>query len=190
MVNSGPDTRADPPRRLFLGVEMPAFIQARLAKLQADLPGARWQWPEDMHLTLRFLGSLTEEQQAHIRQAMQGLDVLPFDIGIRGVGSFSAKVFWAAVQANPQLHLLKHRIDQRLARIGIPAEDREFVPHVTLARTPESQASVAQSFLAKHHALELAPWTVRQLTLFRSKPGTSGPVYRVVERYSLTEGKA
>lgn len=185
MSKDAPISGAGPTRRLFFGIEMPAFVQARLAELQTDLFGARWQWPEDMHLTLRFLGNLSGETQSRISRAMTALDVEPFDLRVQGVGSFSGKVFWAGIESSEWLEILKRLVDQRLAEVGIPGEDRDFIPHVTLARTSGSPQEVRDVFLEKHSALELAPWTVKYLTLFSSHPAESGPMYRVVERFAL-----
>ncbi|WP_373186253.1 RNA 2',3'-cyclic phosphodiesterase [Halopseudomonas sp.] len=185
MTSSAPDSGAGGARRLFIGIEMPAFVQARLAALQADLPGARWQWPEDMHLTVRFLGGVAEDRQSSVCASMQGLGLAPFDLAVQGVGSFSGRVFWAAIKPNEYLNLLKQLVDQRLAKIDMPIEERDFVPHVTLARSSRRQHPAADDFLARHRDLELPPWTVKHLTLFSSHPGGSGPMYRVVERFVL-----
>lgn len=190
MTNSVPSSGVAATRRLFFGIEMPDFVQARLAELQTQMPGARWQWPADMHLTLRFLGSVPEDQRCRISEAMRGLDFSSFDIRVHGVGSFAGKVLWAAIESNGYLDLLKRLVDERLAQVGMPVEEADFVPHVTLARTRKGAQSSVDAFLAEHRTLELTPWTVQYLTLFNSEPDSSGPAYRVVERYALDEGSA
>lgn len=190
MTNSARSSGVAATRRLFLGIEMPDFVQARLAGLQTQMPGARWQWPADMHLTLRFLGSVPADQRCRISEAMRGLDFSPFDIRVHGVGSFAGKVLWAAIQSNGYLDLLRRMVDERLAQVGIPVEEGDFVPHVTLARTRKSARSFVDTFLVEHRTLELTPWTVRHLTLFNSEPDGFGPDYRVVERYALGKESA
>ena len=84
MTNRVPQAGSEAGHRLFLGLEMPAFVQEQLADLRTELPGVRWQWPADLHLTLRFLGSVPERLMAHIiwstdtsTQLMDGFYRLP-----------------------------------------------------------------------------------------------------------------
>lgn len=187
MLNEAAETPLATSHRLFLGIEVPLPVQTGLAALRADIRGARWQWPADMHLTLRFLGSLPADRQAAISQAMGGVSCHPFSLQVAGVGTFSGRVLWAAVTPNPALVQLRDRIDAQLAGQQQTApEEKSFVPHVTLARMARSAQVEVDAFLTRYAELQMPPWTVEHFSLFSSEPSGNGPMYRVLERYPLT----
>lgn len=181
---------AEPGHRLFLGLEMPAFVQDQLAALRADLPGVRWQWPSDLHLTLRFLGTVPDSLMARIVEAMQNIGVPPFNMQLSGVGTFGHRILWVGTESDVQLHLFRQRLDARLVPLGLKLELAEFTPHVTLARTHRCPPAVLEPFLATHQDLRSAPWEVTHFSLFSSEPGGTGPVYRVVARFAMARGEA
>lgn len=188
MTNHVPQAGSEAGHRLFLGLEMPAFVQEQLADLRTELPGVRWQWPADLHLTLRFLGSVPERLMAHIIEAMQNLEISPFDMRLSAVGTFDHRVLWAGTAADADLQLFRHRLDARLLPLGFEPEQLPFSPHVTLARTRGSRPAVLEPFLAAHQDLRSAPWTVTHFSLFRSERSGTGPVYQVVARFALGKG--
>lgn len=186
MTNNVPGAESYPARRLFLGIEVPVAMQAQLARVRTDVPGARWQWPTDMHITLRFLGEMSAVQEAATRAIMRSLACRPFDLRIQGVGVFADKILWAAVAPSQPLVSAKQLIDERLSQqVIVEEESQAFVPHVTLARVPRGSQTAIEAFLACHHGMQLPPWTVEHVSLFISEPAGDGPVYRVIERFAL-----
>lgn len=181
---------AEASRRLFLGIEMPESVQASLVAIRPDLPGAQWQWPADLHLTLRFLGAVPDGLGARISEAVQGIDVPQFELQLAGVGHFGYRVLRAGVASDAELQAFRHRLDNRLAPLGFGPDQADFVPHVTLARTRRSPRLALEQFLAEHRHLRLPGWRITHLSLFSSEPVSSGPVYRVVERFALAEALA
>ena len=110
--------------RLFLGLTLPEDIRARLAGLCGGVPGARWVTPENLHLTLRFIGE-TEEETAHdISAHMARVKELPFDLTCRGVGHFGSgrriRSLWAGVDPSPPLMALQKKVEVSARRAGLP----------------------------------------------------------------------
>lgn len=176
--------------RLFLGIEMPASVQVRLAELYRDIPGARWQWPTDLHLTLRFLGQVPATLLPRIGEVMQDIDMQRFDLQLHGVGTFGQRILWVGTTTDAPLQLFRQRLDTRLRPLGFETEPGDFVPHVTLARIHRSPGQAVEHFLNANANLRLPAWTVTHFCLFSSEPIAQGPVYRVVKRCALAAGQA
>jgi len=133
--------------RLFVALELPADVREALVELIAQLKplcrGAKWARPEGMHVTLKFIGHAVAdgdtEKLAAVRAALATVKSdAPVDMRYRGTGFFPdarrPNVFWAGIQASPNLAPLAADIEKVLEPLGIPRESRPFVPHLTLAR--------------------------------------------------------
>ena len=128
--------------RLFTAIDIPAAIEHRLCALLDRLrPLAKLSWSpgEHLHVTIKFIG---EWPEARIEEMNRALAAMPrtglIEIAVRGLGWFpndrNPRVFWAGIEAGPELPTLAHDTGQSLAALGVPVEDREFHPHLTLAR--------------------------------------------------------
>jgi 2'-5' RNA ligase len=175
-------------RRLFLGLELPLSIKRKLLRLQGNLPGARWQTAEQLHLTLRFIGSVDEPREQAIRAIMARLRFAPFEIALQGMGRFGSgahpRALWAGVVPEAPLAALNRRIERRLSAIGLPPGTSPFKPHVTLARFGR-RAGPLDEFMAAHGSFVTAAFPVRQVSLFLSITEESGACYRVIDRFPL-----
>lgn len=132
--------------RLFVALEIPATVRQSLAdvmtKLRPAAPGARWVRAEGMHLTLKFIGHVPPEKLEPICGVLGAIHLgAPVKICFRGLGFFPSerrpRVFWAGMEATPNLAQLAAEIEDRLEPLGIAREQRPFTPHLTLARFPE-----------------------------------------------------
>ena len=132
--------------RLFVALDIPAAIRERLTQFMGTLhqhaPGARWVKPESLHVTLKFLGEVPENHLTAIEAALRKIEGIPFPVAFKGTGFFptpkSARVFWVGVDAPQELPSLAGRIDAALRPLGFEPEQREFSPHLTLARRSEA----------------------------------------------------
>jgi 2'-5' RNA ligase len=129
--------------RLFVALEIPAAVRDNLATLVKELrnsePKARWVRPENLHVTLKFLGETSSEKLAAIQNALSAVhSEQPVELDFRGLGFFPnerrPRVVWAGMHASPNVQSLAASIDQALEKLGFPREDRPFTPHLTLAR--------------------------------------------------------
>jgi RNA 2',3'-cyclic 3'-phosphodiesterase len=132
--------------RLFTAIEIPGEIKTRLeAFIDRLRPTAKLAWSpvENLHITTRFIGEWPEARLDEIPAALaslppHGTDSGTIEIAIRGVGWFpgprNPRVLFAGIEARPGLRALADETDRALTGLGIPAQDREFHPHLTLAR--------------------------------------------------------
>jgi RNA 2',3'-cyclic 3'-phosphodiesterase len=186
--------------RLFLAVDPDERTRAALACLTAELPGARWVTPAQVHLTLRFLGSVPDAQAARVRQALAaaaGLAALaPFELAPAGVGVFPprpsarkpARVLWAGVAPAAPVQALKQAVDQALAPVlGPDAESaaRGYYPHLTLARLNAPPGPALADYLRRHAGLRAPAFLVDRVHLYESRTLPAGPEYTVLEGYGL-----
>ncbi|MFA4983833.1 MAG: RNA 2',3'-cyclic phosphodiesterase [Candidatus Omnitrophota bacterium] len=132
--------------RAFLAIEVPAEIKVFLGALQDKLrrSGAdvKWVEPENIHLTLKFLGEIGDEQAGQVGEAMEEICSLQDDfiIALGELGAFprlsSPRIIWVGLSRGAQeATRLAAQLDERISLFGIPKEKKEFSPHLTIART-------------------------------------------------------
>jgi 2'-5' RNA ligase len=123
--------------RLFIGLPIPAELACALARhaRTISLPKARWTAPENIHLTLVFLGEVAEQRLASIKHELDELDSAPFPIRLTTLNIFQRAGVLVA-EVDPALRLLhfQAQIASRMVRCGFSPEDRPYHPHITLAR--------------------------------------------------------
>ena len=150
------------------------------------VPGARWQTEEQLHLTLRFIGEVSEHKAEDIDSALQIARFEPFDVSLRGVGLFGTprqpRSLWAGIENEAPLLQLNQKIESALVRAGLAPEERKYTPHVTLARF-KGRVSRLDRFLVDCSDLTIPPWTVDHVTLFQSHLARTGAIYQVVAEY-------
>ena len=172
--------------RLFTGIELPDDIVRRLSMLRAGLNGASWIDPENYHITMRFVGDITDTQAADFADALADIHFDSFDLEMCGLGSFGGnkpRSLWAAIKPSPALQLLQ-KAHERAARLaGLPPETRNFVPHVSLAKLRNVSPFAAAEYLARHGGFFAAPFSVSRFVLFSSRPNHGGGPYLVEEGY-------
>ncbi|HLW80342.1 MAG TPA: RNA 2',3'-cyclic phosphodiesterase [Terriglobia bacterium] len=149
----------------------------------------RWTRPSGIHLTLKFLGEVPENQLPKVTQALSALGPLdPFPIEIKGFGFFPSprrpKVFWIGVDAPPALARLAARVERAVAPLGFPPEDRIFTPHLTLARFPAPGPEPTLAALAEAaRDTPLGRFEVSEFFLFQSILSPRGAEYRKLARF-------
>ena len=175
--------------RLFVALEIPEQVRTRMALLQGGVPGARWASDEQMHLTLRFIGEVDENVAHDIDDALAGIRAPAFALELAGVGEFGGKnprALWAGVRANEALMHLQKKVETALQRLGLPAEERKFSAHVTLARLRAAPQEKVVQFLTHHALFASGPFQVDHFVLFSSHLGSGGSVYHAERNYPLT----
>ncbi len=174
--------------RLFVALRPPRPIRDLLRAAMHGISAARWQDDDQLHLTLRFIGEVDRHRAEDIAAALGALHAPAITARIAGVGLFDRRgaphMIWAGVEPLAKLAALQRKIDQLLARVGVEAETRAFMPHVTLARLNRSAGPVAP-FLALHSDLASAPFVFDHVILYESEMGHGGSRYHPVARYPL-----
>jgi 2'-5' RNA ligase len=172
--------------RLFTGIEIPEAIRLRLSLIRAPLDGAKWIEPEDMHITLRFVGDIDGRTADDFADALAEVRARPFSLSVQGAGAFGGReprVLWAGIAAEPELDAL-YRGHERAARAaGLEPDPRDFKPHVTLARLRRTRPQAVARFLEENGALRTEPFTVTRFVLLSARPGSGGGPYAVEAAY-------
>jgi 2'-5' RNA ligase len=175
--------------RLFVAIDLPADLRERLAALSNGIPGARWVAPENLHLTLRFIGEADGTQAQDIDAALTGLRAQSFPVTLAGLGRFGngtkLRALWAGVEANPALERLQAKIEQALQRAGLPPEGRKFKPHVTLARFKNGSNVRLLGYLEAHSLFYAEAFEVRNFVLYSSFLSHNGAIYTPEAVYPL-----
>jgi RNA 2',3'-cyclic 3'-phosphodiesterase len=191
--------------RLFVAIDIDPVIRERLARFRAEMkplaPQARWVGVETFHVTMKFIGEQSPQQMENIQSALSAIHAQPVAIAFRNTGFFpaarSARVFWVGIEADPNLALLAGHVDQALAALRIPREDRPFTPHLTLARggsgrpqrqpadRPNAMFASLQQRLSTTAPPDFGAMTAREFFLYESKLSPAGAQYTKLARFPL-----
>jgi 2'-5' RNA ligase len=186
--------------RVFAAVRIPVRIQRDLARLTRKLAElaipVRWVPPENMHLTLRFLGQVPERNRRVLLDALTvaAQDAIPFEVSFGRVGAFPSPrqphVIWIAVDSAPRLRLLRGSVERELTRAGFGAEVGPFHPHVTLGRAiRDSEPGAFRDFVPACRDLKIdSMLRVSAIDLVRSRLRPAGPEYELLDRLRLGSG--
>lgn len=141
-------------KRLFASIELPRSVTERFAELDPHLRGVRWLAPEQMHLTLSFLGNVPQDVREKLKTNLAAISWKSFFLPLIGLGTFPAKgwpkIVWIGVgSGHPHLFQLHKRVQEALLATGLEPDLRSFHPHVTLARcrdvSPQNASTVPQN---------------------------------------------
>lgn len=175
--------------RLFVALSLPDDLRASLGGLACGLPGARWVAPENLHLTLRFIGEVDGNEAEDIDAALSGIRFSRFTLTLAGVGDFGdgrrLRSVWVGVDPNEQLERLQAKVEQAVQRAGQRPEKRKFKPHVTLARFKSHPGDRLQSYFAQQSLFRARPFEVTDFTLFSSFLSHEGAIYSPEAVYPL-----
>lgn len=168
--------------RLFVAAWPPQDVVARLAALpRRDVKGLRWTRPDQWHVTLRFLGTVEDEDVGRVAAALAGVPVAGGEAVLGpAVGRFGQRILHVPVEG---LAPAAAAVVAATAVFGEPPEDRPFRGHLTLARVSD-RARVDLRPLAG--AAMAASWPLGEITLVASRLGSSGARYEIVERFATT----
>jgi 2'-5' RNA ligase len=180
--------------RLFTGFDLPAeVVRALEALLDRLRPTARIKWspPANLHITTRFIGAWPEDRLPDLLRALGGIPTHPpIPILIRKLGFFpnphSSRIFWAGVEASPDLAALALETDRALEPLGLKPEGRPFSPHLTLARIKEPvDLRKLRETVAALPTLDFGGFNADRFFLYHSRPGPAGSVYTKLAEFPL-----
>lgn len=168
--------------RLFVGLSLPEPHRQDLALIQHGVKGLRWVAPENLHVTLRFIGEVDEDIAEEVCASLDQMRVEPFDFTLKGIGTFGRPPhsLWVGVH-DPQQGALAHfqaNVERCVVRAGLEPEGRKFSPHVTLARGRKSMGpSQIGPFMENHADFELPSFRINEFILFQSHLSPNGAQY-------------
>jgi len=187
-----PDQKQKSPpmnKRLFVAIDPPVEVRDQLTRLCCGLPNARWTTPEQLHLTLSFIGEVDGSAFLDIREALAEISAPKITLQLQGVGFFpprgNPRVVWAGIEKNESLQTLQRKITTRLFQLGLEPENRKFSPHITLARLKQTPAAKVGKYLENNGLFQSFPFVVNYFTLYSSILGRKGATHVVEQHYQL-----
>lgn len=184
--------------RTFVAVETSPVVRHAALRLIDQLRAApaqvKWVEPENMHVTLKFLGDV-DPREIHkvcgaVKGAAAGLE--PFELEIRGAGAFPnanrpGTVWLGAGQGAEQMAALFRPIEKALEGLGFRREPRQFHAHLTLGRVRRGCPGVQElgELIRARADYQAGRMKVRQATVFSSRLGPEGPTYEVLGNAKL-----
>jgi len=184
--------------RTFVAVEASPAIRHAAQRLIDSLRAApaqvKWVAPENMHVTLKFLGDVDPREIHNVCRVIEdaAAGVEPFELEIRGAGAFPnlrrpGTVWLGAGQGAEQLAALARPIEKALQRLGFRREPRRFHGHLTLGRVRRGGPGVGElgELIRQHADYQAGRMKVRQATVFSSRLGPEGPTYEALGNTKL-----
>uniref|UniRef100_A0A831XML7 RNA 2',3'-cyclic phosphodiesterase n=1 Tax=Geobacter metallireducens TaxID=28232 RepID=A0A831XML7_GEOME len=175
--------------RLFVAIDLPGDIRQSVADICRGVHGVRWLPPEQLHLTLRFIGEADDAVDAEIRRGLAAITSPPFPVSLQGVGCFPSprrpRVLWVGVSGGEPLVQLQHDVETAVVAAGLPPEERPFSPHITLARLKDHRGDDIAPFLARNASFASGPFTVDAFHLYSSILTAKGAIHRREASYPL-----
>ncbi len=179
--------------RLFVALSIPPEIRENIALLIGSLRHTdakpRWVNPQNLHITLKFIGEIESEKVPAIWVALATIRTAqPLTLEFRNVGFFPnscrPSVAWIGIEAPPALAFLATEVNRVLASMGIPREEKPFVPHLTIARFKETGLSPAlQAEIEKCKDHNFGPYTASEIHLIESRLKSSGAEYTTLRSF-------
>ncbi|MBZ5551294.1 MAG: RNA 2',3'-cyclic phosphodiesterase [Acidobacteriia bacterium] len=183
--------------RAFIAVDLTREIQTRIEAAQDALGrfshAVRWVRPETIHLTLKFLGEISNDQQRRVVETFstRKSGVAPFQISVGRLGFFpnarAPRVVWMGIEEGKgELQSLARFVDEALRAAGFPPEPRPFSPHATVGRIkflPEVASFIEATSAFSDYQCGTA--TVGHFYLYESKLDRGGSIYTKRATFAL-----
>ena len=193
-MGADPLEKAPPPLKLraFFGLPLPeghrAALSDYLAACTAAAPEFRWTPAANLHLTVRFIGSVEVSVVEDLADRLSARPLAGFELALGGIATFKrgrlVSVVWQQVRSGAEsARELAAQVEAECVGVGLAPETRRFQPHLTLAR---ARARDGGPVPALSEPPELPPWRADELILYRSHLGRAGSVYEPVRTFSLS----
>lgn len=178
--------------RAFIGLEVPDDVTRILVGAQAGLSIGRHVPPENLHLTLAFLGQQRAPMLEDVHDALQGITADAISVRLSGLGVFGGlapRTLFAEVAPDPALTSLRKKVNRAVSQSGIHMPHERFHPHITLARFGQGlcgpDALELQAFISRRMAQVRGQFIAPAFQMFESRLGGEGASYEVLASYPL-----
>ena len=181
--------------RLFTGIFPPDDVVSEILTLREsalDLD-VRWMPPENLHATLVFIGSVSDDDISVVSDALRSVRFEPFDVAVKGVGAFpkprAARVLWAGIAPTGSIQSLYVSVNEALATVPPGREEtaRDYHPHVTVARPKGRRRVDVRSWIERGADFSTRTFRVESFALVRSRTKPQGAEYTVIGRFSRSQ---
>jgi 2'-5' RNA ligase len=184
--------------RLFISIDLPLGVKKNLFEFgkhfESDI-GVKWTPLENNHLTLKFLGNVPSDRVSEIKDKLEEVSrkFPEFEMVVKEVGAFPSltrpRIIWAGItKGREEVKKLQKAVEQALKEMGFPQEEREFSPHVTIARVKLAKdIKKLTTILQKETHREFGKVLVEEIFIMRSKLTQPAPKYSRVAQVKLGE---
>ncbi len=189
-------------KRLFIALDLAIPVVERLAIFQEQIQEhieddqgvrVRWTSPENLHLTMKFLGDTDPALVPMLRTTLDELvtPLFPFEVEARGLGFFPGpkkpRIIWTGFdkQSAEVLSLLQQALERDLEELGFEKEHRAFRPHVTLGRVKSRKRPDFTGMAEELDPESFGKSYIKDVILYESKLRQTGPEYTVLDRFAL-----
>jgi 2'-5' RNA ligase len=188
--------------RCFIAIDIDENNRAALGDLQQQLQSkvdvkrsdVKWVKPENVHLTLKFLGEIKDEQVVDVCNIVKEVAVRhnSFELGIESVGHFggrSARILWVGTgEGRENLLELQKDLEQQLTSAGWPAEKRAFSGHLTLCRVRNPRAGFKLvQIVEQYKDFKVGIMSADSISVYQSELTPAGPIYTVLRENKMRE---
>jgi len=183
--------------RTFVAIDLDPEIKKNISqfiqKLESHNPSVRWIKNQGMHLTLKFIGEITDDKAHDIRSVLMDLSLRyeRFPLKLVGTGTFPPRsrhprILWVGIEESQKLTSVQNEVESMLDKLSITREKRRFHPHLTLGRLRSSTniAPVLEE-LSKNKVKEFGSMEVEEITFFKSTLKPTGADYSVLAKIQL-----
>jgi 2'-5' RNA ligase len=177
--------------RTFVAIEVPEDISSSITHAIAPLrsllaDSVKWVKPDNIHITLKFLGDTPKERIVEIESALARATggIGPMNVTVKGLGAFpdqrKPNVLWVGLECPPVITELKEHMEIELSRLGFEFDNKPFSPHLTVgrvrrgARVPRRRLAAGMELLK---GITFGTMEIREMALMKSDLRAGGPVY-------------
>jgi 2'-5' RNA ligase len=176
--------------RTFLAIDLTDDVRRAIVRAQGELKklagrGVSWVRPENMHITLKFLGEVDEARLPEVVDATCDAvgGAIPFEVDVQGLGTFGRrqpKVIWAGVlDPDGRMTDVFRAVEAALAPLGFAADTRRYLPHVTLGRVRRGAVRSLVDRIERERETAFGPVPVESVTVYTSRLTKTGPIYSI-----------
>jgi RNA 2',3'-cyclic 3'-phosphodiesterase len=176
--------------RLFVAIDLPEPVKEQVTALFTwGLPGVNWVKPAQIHLSLRFIGEVSDSMVDGIQTALIKVRAQGLTLQLQGIGTFPPgnppRIVWVGVAKNESLFHLRQKVEHQLAAVGLPREGRKFSPHVTVGRVKSNKIRRIGDYLAHYDRFRTDPFEITEFSLYSSLLRPDGAVHTKEATFAL-----
>lgn len=176
--------------RVFISIDLPKEVKDYLFELEKEVRGfnlgkVNWVFKKNLHLTLKFLGEVSEDKALEIKNNLKNIKFKKFKLKLTEISFYPSKfkpnVIWVGVELQEEFIKLQQLVDAETIEVG----DLKLGAHITFGRIKSLKEK--KLFLDKISKIKIKKleFEVNSFDLFNSELSASGPSYNLLEKYSL-----
>lgn len=183
--------------RTFVAIELPRELTSKIDQLQSALKKTNvdvsWVKPQNVHITLKFLGEVKEEKIEEVYQVVEKSvnGIKSFTVNLQGLGGFPnlkrPRVIWVGVEKGKEiLAELYPKMEEEFLKIGFAKENRSFTPHLTIGRIKSPKHLEGLASEINKTTFETEEFEVKEVVVMKSTLFPTGAVYTPLKKVLLS----